>query len=103
MMWRIAFGLFVLSVAATAAPSAGHSQGPAMCGNRADVVAALAQRYSEAPVSIGLSNTGHVLEVLASPNGSWSVLLTGPNGRSCLVAAGDSWQPLPVQTSGNRS
>ena len=36
---------------------------------------------------------------MVSTNGSWSILLTGPNGRSCLVAAGDSWQQLPVQTT----
>ena len=74
-----------------------------MCGDRTEVLSALAQRYSEAPNSMGVSNTGHVIEVLVSANGSWSILLTAPNGRSCLVAAGDSWQQLPVRTTGTRS
>ena len=105
MMSRLAFG--TLMVAATAAPGTvyaqGQAQGPPMCGDRSEVVSALAQRYAETPISVGLSNTGHILEILTSTNGSWSILITGPNGRSCLVAAGDSWQQLPAQVSGTRS
>ena len=66
-----------------------------VCGNRGDILKQLSVRYSEAPAAIGLSSTGSMLEVLTSPSGgSWTVLMTMPNGTSCLVAAGENWESV---------
>ena len=41
---------------------------------------------------------GAVLEVFASKKGSWTFLITMPNGLTCVVASGQSWETLaPVQ------
>ena len=43
---------------------------------------------------MGLAANGSVLEVLASKDGTWTILITSPNGTSCVVAVGDSWEAL---------
>ncbi len=76
------------------------AQAQAMCGERRAVVQNLEQTYSEAPVSIGLASNGAVIEVLASPSGSFTIILTRPNGLSCVMAAGESWEDLPKRLAG---
>ncbi len=71
-----------------------------MCAERRAVVANLENTYSEAPVSMGLASNGSVIEVLASPSGSFTIILTQPNGLSCVMAAGESWEDLPKQLAG---
>ena len=65
------------------------------CASRADVVDGLSKAYEELPRGLGLTGSGGVVEVLTSPSGdTWSIIVTWPDGRSCLVAAGESWQTL---------
>lgn len=68
------------------------------CTKRGNVVDHLGKKYSEAPVAMGLANNGGVLEVLSSPDGtSWTIMITMPNGISCLVAAGENWEAIPIK------
>lgn len=62
------------------------------CGPRDQLVKLLADQYKENPVGIGLAQPGQVLEVFASQGGSWSMVMTMPDGKSCLIAAGDNWE-----------
>ncbi len=71
-----------------------------MCGERRAIVANLEKTYSEAPVSIGLASNGSVIEVLASPSGSFTIILTQPDGFSCVMAAGENWKNLPKRLAG---
>ena len=74
-----------------------------VCGERAKFIEMLGKKYLEAPVSMGLTSTGAVIEVLTSPKGSWSILLTYPTGATCMVAAGDKWEALPLPVAGEMS
>lgn len=71
------------------------------CGPRAEVLDMLGERYEETRRGIGVAGPTQVLEVFASEQGTWSVLVTDPQGRTCLVASGRSWEDLrealPVQ------
>ncbi len=63
------------------------------CDQRDSVLQLLSKKYKEAPVAIGVTNTGGLVEVLSTGSGStWSIIVTTPNGMSCLVAAGEGWQ-----------
>lgn len=83
--------LMAIVVATLPAPSA---MAESVCGERGEFLQHLSQRYSEAPVAMGLASNGSVIEVLASEQGSWTILLTTPNGITCLVATGDAWESL---------
>ena len=76
-------------VAAFSLPAAAQQQ--AACAKRGDVLKHLSAKYTEAPVAIGLANNGGVVEVLSSKKGnSWTIIITMPNGPTCMVAAGEN-------------
>ena len=82
-------GLFLVWLSVS--PQSGWAASP-VCGPRAALLAQLTARYGEQPRHLGLAGNGSVLEVLTSSSGSWTILLTTPTGRSCLLAAGRHWQ-----------
>lgn len=65
-----------------------------LCGKRSAFVTQLKKRYAETPVSIGLASNGSMIEVFVSPSGSFSILVSRPEGISCMVTSGDNWQTL---------
>lgn len=73
----------------------------ARCQPRPALLALLAERYGEAPIAGGIARNGALVEVLATPDGrTWSVMVTGPRGRSCLVVAGDDWRRRALAPQG---
>jgi hypothetical protein len=62
---------------------------------RDKIVEVLNTRYAEEPVSRGLASGGQLIEIFSSPDGAtWSVLLTAPDGTSCLMAEGQGWSSV---------
>ena len=46
-------------------------------------------------MAVGLSDSGYILEVLASEDGTtWTIMTTGPSGLTCIVQTGERWQPV---------
>ena len=84
--------------AASDTPQAGAQT--AACGERSAVLTTLKGKYAEKPESMGLAGNGTVVEVLSSEDGTWTIIMTAPNGVSCLLAAGDYWRRLPKQEAG---
>ena len=65
------------------------------CAPREAVVERLARTYGESRQSIGLGEQGMVIETFASSDTStWAITVTTPNGLTCLVASGQSWEEL---------
>lgn len=73
----------------------------ALCGDRDEIVSRLESGYEESASALGIVGSGGVVELYTSDEGSWTLLMTQPNGVTCLLAAGESWETLPVakQTS----
>lgn len=91
------FGLLLIFAAQA------FGQTPRQCGPRDNVVALLGERYGESRQSIGLAGRGQVMEVFASlETGTWTITVTLPNGMTCLVASGQSYEALsePLQPRG---
>ncbi|GIT91294.1 hypothetical protein JANAI62_17500 [Jannaschia pagri] len=65
----------------------------ANCGPRGIVVERLSSDFGETRRGIGLAPQNRVVEVFASDdNGTWTVTVTRPDGVTCLVASGQSWE-----------
>lgn len=88
--------VFALSIC-SASPATAQPQ----CGPRDKIVAALSKNYKETPVAIGVTQGGGLIEVLTSPDGkTFSILITAPDGTSCLVSSGQGWRGAPERISG---
>ena len=66
------------------------------CAERTRVLEFLAENYQETPISRGIANNGGLIEILTAADGStWTILITMPDGHTCMVAAGSDWGQLP--------
>jgi hypothetical protein len=76
------------------APSEGAAQ--ITCNQRDNVLGHLARKYQEVPVAIGVTDRGGLVEVLSTGDGkTWTIIISTPDGQSCLVAAGEGWRAVP--------
>ncbi|MBI1778927.1 MAG: hypothetical protein HYR63_26615 [Proteobacteria bacterium] len=103
MMNLLRTGLAIATIAAIgllplAAQGDPTATGPP-CGFHAQMTDYLRTVYGEIPIGRGLRGDGMVLEVMAAPVGSWTIIVTGPNSVSCLVSAGESWEMFPLGPS----
>lgn len=74
------------------------SHSASVCGKREQLLNALNRDYKEAPIARALTASGNMLEIIASDKtGTFTVLITEPSGRTCVVEAGTSWQPLKIK------
>jgi hypothetical protein len=89
-MWKtLALGIGFALVASTASA---QSQ---PCDERDRVLELLAKKYKETPVAAGVTNTGGLVEVLTDGKSrTWTIIVTTPQGISCLVAAGEGWRSM---------
>jgi hypothetical protein len=95
-------GVIALSIGMiTFAGIASAADGPNTCASRDKVVRALSDVYAENPVSLGLTEEGAVIEVMASSEGSFTIVITHPNGLTCPIAAGTAWQSITAKIMGD--
>ncbi len=74
---------------------------PVPCAPRDTLLTVLEQKYGEVPVAVGVTGTGvgtsggALVELLTSKGGTtWTLILTMPNGQTCLIASGEGWRKL---------
>ena len=69
----------------------GTAQAQQMCGPKDALLAAFKAQFEEVPVAAGLTGE-RVVQVIASPAGTWSLFAISPNGVACLVLTGTEWR-----------
>ncbi|TCD10941.1 hypothetical protein [Oricola cellulosilytica] len=90
-------GLALLAASAAAvAPASSQPVPPQRCAAHDDLRDFLSSRYKEQPKSIGVIGEAAVIEVFVAESGTWTILVTRANGNSCIVAAGHSWEDIPI-------
>jgi len=97
MLWKIPP---ILALAALAmAPGTAAAQ--TLCGKREAIVRQLESKYGETRRSLGLQQDRGVVEIFANTDsGSWTILFTDTNGRTCLMAAGQAYQAVDPEAAG---
>jgi hypothetical protein len=97
--WRAA-GRFLLAAAVLAAFLCLAWPGPAgaapHCAPYRRMATFLAERYGETPRAVGLVGEGRIVQVFAGAGGSWTILVTSTAGQTCILAAGEGWETIPV-------
>jgi len=64
------------------------------CGARQEIVRDLKQKYGEEVAGRGMTGGSALIELFAGPEGSWTLVLSFPGGRSCAIVAGEGWEPV---------
>ena len=91
--WLILFAILIAAYSTS-------TQAQLICGERSKIVSGLKNKYAEEPISMGLANNGALIEVLASEIGTFTIIMTQPNGTTCLMVAGDAWGDVPRKPKG---
>ncbi|MDZ4096507.1 MAG: hypothetical protein U1D35_16540, partial [Paracoccaceae bacterium] len=96
-MFKRLFTAAILFGAASTAPPAAHAQ--TVCTQRQSIVEQLSTKHTEQLSALGYQTGAQVLEVWSSSEtGSWTLLVTRPDGISCVVATGSNWtQHIPAR------
>lgn len=97
-MNKLSMVLALLTLTAFAAPAMAQQQ--MACAERNALVGELKEKYNEASQGVGMTGNGAVMELMTSEGGSWSLVVTMPNGKSCLIATGSGWEQVPVKVAG---
>lgn len=65
------------------------------CGPGPGLVAHLEKEWGEEPAVVALDAAGRMVRILANPEtGTWSILITGPDGPTCLIQHGSAWEQI---------
>ena len=69
------------------------------CDTRDKVLANLKEAYNESVVGRGISQEGkRMVELLASPEGTWTVVVSYTNNWACTAQAGVGWINVQVES-----
>lgn len=75
----------------------------APCTDRQTFIRHLQSKWHETPIAMGLTARGGLIEVLVSKDGgTWTMIVTMPNGMTCGVATGTSWEKVKPTRPDNR-
>ena len=91
--------LFLITAAFILAPVLAQAQ--MFCGDHTQMTSSLDRKYGEARRGSGLSGPGALFEVWTSgTTGTWTILVTTPNGLACVVASGTVWHEEAIAIVG---
>lgn len=68
----------------------------AVCFRHEELQANLARDYQERQSAYGRVGDDAIMEIYASDTGTWTLVMTDTAGNSCVVAAGDGFEPAAV-------
>ena len=95
-MLRHIFALLWLFGAVMLAQPA-NAQMQLTCLDREMLIQRLETRYNESLNGAGLQGPTIILEIWSSKeSGSFTILVTKPNGKSCIVASGLNWHTFDI-------
>ena len=72
-----------------------QAQAASVCGSRADFIKALNEKFEEQGKALAIAGQNNLLEIYTSEAGTWTILMTSPEGKTCIIAAGNSWEDIP--------
>jgi hypothetical protein len=91
------------AILATASVGGNSAHAQVNCDARKSLLAKLDTGYDEQPVASGVASSGNLVELLISSGGTWTILITNPNGITCIAAVGEDWQDVKPKIPGEAS
>jgi hypothetical protein len=91
----LALGIMVLG------PRWAKAQGAPPCGPTPQILKQLEAKFGETPLGAGLTDgNNNLFTVLVSEKGTWTILFSTPDGRSCIGGAGTDWMASKAKIRG---
>lgn len=91
----LGLALGALTVAAAWLVTLSLPSSASTCADRDLVLITLAENYGEKQSGYGLAANSAMVELFTAPTGSWTLLVTYPNGGTCVIASGQAWETVP--------
>ena len=66
------------------------------CAEHKAIAATLLHQWGEVLSVQAITEAGDLMEIFTSPGNTWTVVVTFPNGVSCIVATGHDFELLPM-------
>jgi hypothetical protein len=90
---RLFLGIMPVAAIVASGLLATASSAPAQnqCAKRNELVQQLDAQYNEKPAAVGQVDQQSVVEIYVSAQGTWTILVTGTDGGSCILASGEGW------------
>ena len=86
---------FLIAAALAVLPGCQSASAQDPCDQRERMLSVLAEKYQEAPVAIGVTTEGSLIEVLINEAGpSWTIVITSPQHVTCVLLTGQGWKKL---------
>lgn len=60
--------------------------------NKEIVYKYLQDSYNESIIITGMVDNGEFMEILVSPEGTWSIMSTNIDGLTCVIGTGEAWE-----------
>ena len=86
------------AVVTTATVSPEQAQA-AQCGPRDKVVERITGKAGAQRQALGLSGQTSMVELYVATNGRWVMTVTRPDKLTCVLAAGSSWESVPMKVA----
>ena len=97
-MTRLLTTALLTATLATTAAAPAAAQMRTACLPHEAATSKLVEGYGEQRVGLGIGPSGNaVYELYVAETGTWTILVTRPNGTSCIAASGDSWMTSPLR------
>lgn len=64
----------------------------AVCNERGKLLRELESKFGEVVEHSAVADNGKFVEWTVAPDGGWSMLVTTPNGRACMIWWGEGWR-----------
>ncbi|MBZ3694364.1 hypothetical protein [Phyllobacterium calauticae] len=86
----------MLAAALVAASGTAANTQEIVCAKHALIAEYLKNEFQELQGAFGLIGDKAILELFLSPHGAtWTIVITDVSGKSCILAAGSSWEKKP--------
>jgi hypothetical protein len=86
----------MLAAALVAASGTAANTQEIVCAKHALIAEYLKNEFQELQGAFGLIGDKAILELFLSPHGAtWTIVITDVSGKSCILAAGSSWEQKP--------
>lgn len=93
--------LTVMALALSLVATSTSAQMRGACLPHEIAVGQLEKGYGERQVGLGIGQGGGaVYELYVADTGNWTILVTRPNGVSCIAASGTDWMDSPLLVGG---